>query len=148
MRAEECMLSTRELGSLLCGLVASMTLCSPVFAMSDAASAAAAIESKPVLEDRYPRAQVSFGNVESLPDLIYSTPPGFRPLRLDLYRQKGRVLAAQPLVVYVHGGGWQGGHTRHSGAFANWPGVLASLAQKGYVIASIEYRLSGEAAFP
>jgi acetyl esterase/lipase len=53
-----------------------------------------------------------------------------------------------PLVVYVHGGGWQSGHTRHAGAFANWPGTLALLASQGYVVASVEYRLSGEARFP
>jgi acetyl esterase/lipase len=52
------------------------------------------------------------------------------------------------LVVYIHGGGWVSGHTRHSGAFENWPGVLASLAAKGYVVASVEYRLSHEAPFP
>jgi acetyl esterase/lipase len=108
----------------------------------------AAVAAAPVLDDRYPAAKVMFGSdVESHPDLIYSTPPGFRPLRLDLYRQAG---AAQPrpLVVYVHGGGWQSGHTRHAGAFENWPQVLASLARRGYVVASIEYRLSGEAKFP
>jgi acetyl esterase/lipase len=142
------MLSRRELGSLLSGAVVSVTLCSTAFAASDAANAPVPIESKPVLEDRYPRAQVSFADVESLPDLIYSTPPGFRPLRLDLYRLKAQPATARPLVIYIHGGGWQGGHTRHSGAFGNWPGVLASLAHRGYVVASIEYRLSGEAAFP
>jgi acetyl esterase/lipase len=52
------------------------------------------------------------------------------------------------LVLYVHGGGWQSGHTRHSGAFENWPGVLASIAARGYVVASLEYRLSSEAPFP
>jgi acetyl esterase/lipase len=85
-----------------------------------------------------------------MPDLVFSVPPGFRPLRLDLYRPRNADQAAGglPLVVYVHGGGWQAGHTRHAGAFANWPGVLALLASKGYVVASIEYRLSGEARFP
>jgi acetyl esterase/lipase len=48
----------------------------------------------------------------------------------------------------LHGGGWQAGHTRHSGAFEDWPGVLASIAARGYVVASVEYRLSGEAPFP
>jgi acetyl esterase/lipase len=106
------------------------------------------VAAAPVLDDRYPRAKVSFGSdVESYPDLIYVTAPGFRPLRLDVYRQ---VVPAgpRPLVIYVHGGGWQSGHTRHSGAFANWPDVLASLARKGYVVASVEYRLSSEAKFP
>ena len=109
------------------------------------------VDAAPVLEDRFPQPSVEFGSdVESRPDLVYSVPPGFRPLRLDLYlpRNSGSVAGGLPLVVYVHGGGWQAGHTRHSGAFANWPGVLALLASKGYVVASIEYRLSGEARFP
>lgn len=109
------------------------------------------VDSKPVLEDRFPQASVAFaGEVESMPDLIYSVPPGFRPLRLDLYRSRNApsIAGGLPLVVYVHGGGWQGGHTRHSGAFANWPEALALLASRGYVVASVEYRLSGEARFP
>lgn len=109
------------------------------------------VAASPVLEDRFPQHSVAFDlDVESLPDLVYSVPPGFRPLRLDLYRPRNAssVKGGLPLVVYVHGGGWQAGHTRHAGAFANWPGVLALLASKGYVVASIEYRLSGEARFP
>ena len=58
------------------------------------------------------------------------------------------MLQAFPLVVYVHGGGWQSGHTRHAGAFADWPAALALLASRGYAVASIEYRLSSEAKFP
>jgi acetyl esterase/lipase len=109
------------------------------------------VASAPVLGDRYPRAVVGFGDdVQSYPDLVYSTPPGFRPLRLDLYKPGEPVgdSAGRPLVIYVHGGGWRSGHTRHAGAFANWPNVLASLAARGYVVASVEYRLSGEAKFP
>jgi len=109
------------------------------------------VDSKPVLDDRFPQPSVAFAaNVESQPDLVYFVPPGFRPLRLDLYRPRnaGSVAGGLPLVVYVHGGGWQSGHTRHAGAFANWPGALALLASRGYVVASVEYRLSGEAQFP
>src|SRR5262245_1045071 len=47
------------------------------------------VEASPVLEDRYPQPSVAFGaDVVSLPDLVYSMPPGFRPLRLDLYRPR------------------------------------------------------------
>lgn len=109
------------------------------------------VEASPVLDDRFPQVSVPFASdVESLPDLVYSVPPGFRPLRLDLYRPRnaGSAAGGLPLVVYVHGGGWQAGHTRHSGAFGNWPRALATLASTGYVVASIEYRLSGEARFP
>src|SRR5687767_3574123 len=99
-----------------------------VVSVGEAAEVTAATAAAPVLEDRYPAAKVVFGSdVESHPDLIYSTPAGFRPLRLDLYRQ-AKPNGLRPLVVYIHGGGWQSGHTRHSGAFANWPEVLASLA--------------------
>jgi len=40
------------------------------------------------------------------------------------------------------------GDTHRSGPFVDFPGVLASLAARGYVVASVEYRLSGEAIFP
>src|SRR4030095_8698842 len=109
------------------------------------------IEASPVLEDRFPQGSGALGaDVESPPELGFSGPPGFRPLRLDLYRPRNSrgVAGGLPLVLYVHGGGWQAGHTRHAGAFANWPGVLARLAARGYVVASVEYRLSGEARFP
>lgn len=123
----------------------------PSLAMGAAPSLDVPVDSRPVLEDRFPQSGVAFApDVEALPDLVYSVPAGFRPLRLDLYRPRNAtsVAGGLPLVVYVHGGGWQSGHTRHAGAFANWPGVLALLASKGYAVASIEYRLSGEARFP
>lgn len=109
-----------------------------------------AIEASPVLDDRYPRAHVEFADgVVGYPDLVFSRPAGVRPLRLDLYKPAAAASSSgYPLVVYIHGGGWQSGHTRHSGAFGNWPNVLAGLSSKGYVVASIEYRLSSEARFP
>lgn len=109
-----------------------------------------AVEASPVLADRYPRAHVEFAEgVVSYPDLVFSRPTGARPLRLDLYKPGAKAPSSgYPLVVYIHGGGWQSGHTRHSGAFGNWPNVLAGLAAKGHVVVSIEYRLSSEARFP
>ncbi len=80
-------------------------------------------------------------------DITYSTLPGFRPLRLDLYRDTG-VNYPRPLVVFVHGGSWTVGQKRGNGYFSNFPNVLAYLAKSGYVVASLEYRLSGEAPFP
>jgi acetyl esterase/lipase len=107
-----------------------------------------AIGVKPVLDDRYPERRTNFpGGVVGFTDLTYQSLAGFRPLTLDLYRP-GSTSPARPLVIYVHGGGWQSGHTRHSGAFENWPAVLASIAERGYVVASLEYRLSSEARFP
>jgi acetyl esterase/lipase len=83
----------------------------------------------------------------ALSDIVYATLPGYRPLRLDLYREAG-VDVPRPLVVVVHGGGWAHANPRVGAGFKDFPSVLAYLAQRGYVVASIEYRLSGEAAFP
>jgi len=109
-----------------------------------------AISERVVLDDRYPERHINFaGGVVGTPDLVYATLPGFRPLHLDLYQPpRAAAAAAHPFVIYIHGGGWMGGQTRQSGAFSNWPNVLASLAARGYVVASVEYRLSGEARFP
>jgi acetyl esterase/lipase len=101
-----------------------------------------------VLGDHYPAVRVRFpGGVVGLPALTYAVVPGYRPLHLDLYLPPGKP-ARRPLVIYIHGGGWMAGHPRQSGAFANWPDVLALIASRGYVVASVEYRLSGEARFP
>lgn len=111
---------------------------------------AAEIASEVVGEDRYPALQAQFANgVVGVPDVVYQSPTGFRPLTLDLYRPGRRPNARPlPLVVYVHGGAWRGGHARAAGAFADFPAVLASLAARGFVVASINYRLSGEARYP
>jgi acetyl esterase/lipase len=74
---------------------------------------------------------------------------GFRPLLLDLYvPPSGSTSGAA--IVYLHGGGWAVGTRRRFGrAFASWsPTPLDLLAQAGFVVASVDYRLSGEARFP
>ena len=104
-----------------------------------------------ILEDRYPVRQIQFANgVTSYADVVFASRIGYRPLTLDLYvpPQDGATNVAHPLVVIIHGGGWQSGHTRHSGAFSDWPAALASIANEGFVVASVEYRLSKEAPFP
>ena len=45
-----------------------------------------------------------------------------------------------PLVIYLHGGGW--GWLDKTWGFANW------LPSHGFAIACVDYRLSGEAAWP
>ncbi|WP_157102412.1 alpha/beta hydrolase [Sphingobium sp. TCM1] len=102
---------------------------------------------EPALGDPMPERVVNFANgVKVSTDISFSTIPGYRPITLDLYRPKGD--GPWPLVIYVHGGGWMAGHTRQSGAFSDFTAVLADLSARGYVVASLEYRLSGEAPFP
>lgn len=70
-------------------------------------------------------------------DLVYAK-IGERELRLDLYKPTAE--GTPPLVVWVHGGGWRRGDKSNC--------RLLWLAAEGYAVASVEYRLSGEAKFP
>ena len=129
----------------------SATLCS-VLAFSAVAAGAAAPREFPVSatasqDDVYPERVTRFdAGVTGLADVTFSVLPGFRPLTLDLYLPPGE--AAHPLVLYIHGGGWVGVNTRHSGALSDFPRALARLASEGFVVASVEYRLASEAPFP
>lgn len=72
------------------------------------------------------------------PREIYGTAGG-RDLHLDLYALPGE---RRPGMMFVHGGGWADGdpcmHIRNA----------AYLAARGYVTATIEYRLSAEVRWP
>ncbi len=59
---------------------------------------------------------------------------------LDIYLPdsgKGRF----PVIVYIHGGGWQNGNK-------NNVDPVVPIIEKGYALVSINYRLSGEAVYP
>jgi acetyl esterase/lipase len=64
---------------------------------------------------------------------------GQRKLLLDLYLPENSD-KPMPLIVWVHGGGWAAGSKEQVGAVRQ--------LQRGYAVASIGYRLSGEAIFP
>jgi acetyl esterase/lipase len=78
----------------------------------------------------------------------FATVEGFRPLLLDLYLPVAS--GSCPAIVYLHGGGWAVGTRRRFGrALASWsPTALDRVAQAGFAVATIDYRLSGEAKFP
>jgi acetyl esterase/lipase len=71
-------------------------------------------------------------------DLPYVT-NGHQRQRLDIVYPKGSKEPV-PLVVWVHGGGWQGGSKKGA--------PVGQLMQQGYAVAAIEYRLSQHAIFP
>ncbi len=72
-------------------------------------------------------------------DISY-IPNGDEAQRLDIYLPEKATEKPLPLVVHIHGGGWQGG--------SKFPCPVANMAAKGYVVASIEYRFSQKALFP
>ena len=59
-------------------------------------------------------------------------------LQLDVYRPVGDTVTQRPLIVFVHGGGFSSG-TRTSPEIVDEATVFA---RKGYVTASIDYRLT------
>ena len=75
-----------------------------------------------------------------LTDLAYA---GASPSqKLDLYLPAAGT-SPYPVILYIHGGGFSGGDK----AGGHLAPVLAALS-RGYAVASINYRLSGEATFP
>jgi len=72
-------------------------------------------------------------------DIPYGSGNG-RPLLLDILRPDSDPGGVRPLVVWVHGGGWQ------AGSRDDPPGQ--ELVDLGFATASISYRFSDEAVFP
>ena len=79
-------------------------------------------------------------NVQVTRDVQYCTGGG-HPLLLDMYVPKDRGANAVPAVLWIHGGGWRTGDKQNSA-------LAVKLAAAGFVAASANYRLSGEAPFP
>jgi acetyl esterase/lipase len=94
----------------------------------------------PVLAQAAPPAAISSATAgaRTLKDLPY-VKDGLPSQRLDLYLP-GSGVKNPPLVVFIHGGGWQAGSKK---AVAAQP-----LLGQGYAVASVEYRFSQAATYP
>lgn len=68
----------------------------------------------------------------------------FADLKLDLYSPVGTGQVELPLVVVVHGGGFVGG-SKTQGNVVAWSRAFAG---RGYLVASIDYRLAGTRPVP
>ncbi|MFC1966339.1 alpha/beta hydrolase fold domain-containing protein [Chloroflexota bacterium] len=66
------------------------------------------------------------------------------PLLLDIHTPGTPIATPMPAIIFIHGGGWD------SGDKSEKPCVIkfSHLATHGFFVASINYRLSGEAPFP
>lgn len=67
-------------------------------------------------------------------------PNGDEAQELDIYYPAKRAEKPQPLLVWIHGGAWRAGSKAQ-------PPYLKQL-ERGYIVASIEYRFSQKAIFP
>ncbi len=82
----------------------------------------------------------TLGTLNARHDITYAS-YGDRTLELDIYRPKD-VWGELPAIVCIHGGGWAKGNR------VNHEKLAQALASRGYVAATISYRLSGESPFP
>jgi acetyl esterase/lipase len=83
-----------------------------------------------------PIAAGAAGKQRDFMDVVYATADG-KPLALDVHLPAG--LERPSLLVFVHGGAWT------TGSKAQYP---AFLVQRGFAVASVEFRSSNDARFP
>jgi len=76
--------------------------------------------------------------IKKLADLTYKQ-AGNTPLKLDLYLPE-KPVGKLPIIVWVHGGGW------NKGSKDRCPAVW--MVTNGFAVASVQYRLSTEAQWP
>lgn len=74
--------------------------------------------------------------------------PGYRPLAVDIHVPE--VAAGPvPLILYIHGGAWLfGTRSVFSPVYIGLADPFAAMVEAGFAVASVEYRLSGEAIWP
>jgi len=99
----------------------------------------------PALAQEKAKAQAPAALLEKLSvetDVEYAK-AGDVSLKLDIYKPKAESAKPRPCIVWIHGGGWQGGN-KSSGQ-----GLLVPRVASGdYVGVSVGYRLTDVAAFP
>ncbi len=85
-------------------------------------------------------AQTPAASYTTIGDVQYCTGGG-KPLLMDVFLPTHPVRTPAPVVLWIHGGGWERGDKNgNSGA--------VMLAEEGFVTSSLFYRLSGDSPFP
>jgi acetyl esterase/lipase len=78
--------------------------------------------------------------VKALRDVAY-VENGHARQKLDLYVPE-QATNALPVIIWIHGGGWK------NGSKEGCPPLRQGFLSRGYAVASLNYRLSGDAIFP
>lgn len=81
-------------------------------------------------------ARVAEPPTRDITDIVYAQ-VGAQKLALDLHLPAAA--APAPLVIYLHGGGWMSGNKSQYPAF---------LVQRGFAVASVDFRSTNDAPFP
>lgn len=79
-------------------------------------------------------------DIEEIKNIEYKNVGG-KSLQLDLYKPKDLKKPA-PLLVFIHGGAWK------SGKRSDYLVYLLAFARKGYVTATVSYRLLKDSPYP
>ncbi len=79
-------------------------------------------------------------NIQGFKDVEYKNVNG-KSLQIDVYKKK-ELQEKAPLLVFIHGGGWR------SGKRQDYLVYLLDYAEKGYVTATISYRLKKDSIYP
>jgi acetyl esterase/lipase len=92
------------------------------------------------LEELVNTAPLIPADVEEIKDIEYKNING-KSLQLDLYKP-ANLQDPAPLLVFIHGGGWK------SGKRSDYLIYLVDFARKGYVTATVSYRLLNDGPYP
>lgn len=92
------------------------------------------------LEDMINKSPEIPDDIEEIKNIEYKNVSG-KSLQLDIYRLKENSKSV-PLLIFIHGGGWRGGER------ADYRVYLIPYAQKGYVTATVSYRLLADGPYP
>lgn len=79
-------------------------------------------------------------------DVSYAIIGGYRPVELQLFTPNSAKPA--PLIVWIHGGGYAGGTRVEGTPWFELTNYRQKALERGFAIASIDYRLGYESAFP
>jgi acetyl esterase/lipase len=79
-------------------------------------------------------------DIEEIKNIEYKKING-KSLQLDIYKPKN-INSAAPLLVFIHGGGWKGGNR------ADYLVYLLAFARRGYITATVSYRLLKDSPYP
>ena len=92
------------------------------------------------LEDLVNQAPEIPNDIEEIKNIEYKTIDG-KSLQLDIYKPKN-LAGPAPLLVFIHGGGWKGGKR------SDYLIYLVDFAKRGYITATVSYRLLKDAPYP